>query len=97
MVYSNLTEEEKLISFRQQLLPSLKYPLTCTNLTKSELRSVQYPALNEVCGAKGVNQTFPRCVLFGDYMYQGVNMEDLYVIQNKEKVEYYIGHLRIKE
>lgn len=42
---SNLSQEEKLTSYRQQLLPSLRYPLPCTELTRKELRSVHYPSL----------------------------------------------------
>ena len=93
---SNLTPEEKLISFRQQITPSLQYPLPCTLLTKKELRSIQFPAIRTASNALGLNRSFPRCILFGDYMYQGINLEDLYVKQGTEKLKYYVGHLRTK-
>lgn len=91
---SNLTNEEKLLSYQQQLTPSLEYPLPCTSLTKDQLRSVQFPSLKVATNALGLNSTFPRAILFGDYRYQGLQMSDLYVKQGTEKLRYYVGHLR---
>ena len=91
---SNLTQEEKLTSYRQQLLPSLRYPLPCTTLTRKELRSVHYPALRVAVNALGLNSTFPRCILYGNACYQGLDMEDLYMVQGTEKIKHYLGHLR---
>ena len=95
MKYSNLTGEEKLISYQQQLLMRLQYPLPCTLLTRSQLAQVQAPSLTEAINAMGLNSTFPRCVLYGDNRYQGLEMTNLYVYQGIEKIKMYVGHIRL--
>ena len=93
---SNLTNEEKLMSYVQQLMPSLTYPLPCTMMTKEELRRVQYPSLKVAINAMGLNSSYPRCILFGDHRYQGLGMTDLYTQQGQEKIRYYVGHIRTR-
>ena len=92
---SFLTGEEKLISYRQQLLPSLQFPLSCTMMTQQQLNQVQFPSLQEAINAMGLNSTFPRCILFGDRRYQGLQMANLYVRQGTDKLKMYIGHTRL--
>ena len=43
----------------------------------------------------GLNSTFPRCILFGDRRYQGLQMANLYVRQGTDKLKMYIGHTRL--
>ena len=60
---------------------------------RKDLQSVQFPALQVACNTLGLNKTFPRCVLFGDFRYQGINLDNLYVTQGAEKLKYFVGHL----
>lgn len=95
MKYSNLTGEEKLLSYQRQLLMRLQYPLSCTLLTRKQLAQVQVPSLREAINALGLNSTFPRSVLYGDARYQGLEMTNLYVYQGIEKIKMYVGHIRL--
>ena len=95
MKHSNLTGEEKIMSYQRQLLMSLQYPLPCTLLTQKQLNQVQHPSLAEAMNAMGLNSTFPRCILYGDSRYQGLGMTNLYVYQGIEKIKMYIGHTRM--
>ena len=95
MRYSNLTGEEKLISYQRQLLMRLQYPLPCRLLTQTQLTQVQRPLLVEAMNAMGLNLTYPRCILYGDSIYQGLEMTNLYVYQGIEKIKMYVGHIRL--
>ena len=96
MEHSALTNEEKIISFQQQLQPRLMYPLPCTKKTKPELRSIQYQPLRVALNTLGLNSTFPICIVFGDHKYQGLNMNNVYATQGIESIQYYVGHMKIK-
>ena len=91
---SSLWEHEILLSYDTVLTPGVRYRLAATSLSFEQcdfMMKFIYPIL---LNAANLPATFPRCIAAAPSMYAGLQWEHFYDIQGKEKLKFFMLHIR---
>ena len=79
-------------SMTTQIMTTLQYPAAATQLTKDEWTTVLKPIMMGALPKAGFNRYFPRKVLFGPRLYQGMGLIHPYHFQEMEHLEVILNH-----
>jgi hypothetical protein len=90
---SRLTRGEAFLAYQACWIPAVTYSIGTTTMSKSELRSVQSQALSSFLQKLGVNQHYPRAVVFGPRDMGGLELRDLYVEQGVAQIMLIMEHV----
>jgi hypothetical protein len=81
------------LAYNTSYIPSLLYSLPAVNLSESTLYKIQQKALAKFLQLLGYEEKFPRAVVFGPYLYGGINLIQLYTQSLCIKIESLSCHL----
>ena len=91
---AHLQANEKWISYRSVLKPSLLYPLPTHRCSAKDLAPIQKIIDREIIHSQHLNISFPRAVLRGPLEYGGLGIPSLHSENLAEKIVYFIHHIR---
>ena len=94
MLGSLLPSELKLLSFKSELLPKLKYPLPALPLGEKDLEKIMKPALVSIKHALGLPRTTENDIIFFPKQYGDFATEDLHLEMLAQQAHYFIHHVR---
>jgi hypothetical protein len=77
-------------------LPSLAYGTPVTTLSYKECEDVQRAVIAAILPKMGIVRNAARKVVFGTAKYGVLGLDHLATIQNYSRIQYLIGHIRIK-
>lgn len=91
---SILWPNEIILSYDTVLTPQVRYRLAATSLTFEQCNFMMkfiYPILLH---AASLPSTFPRCIAAAPSLYTGLGWEHFYDIQGKEKLKFFMLHMK---
>ena len=94
MLGSSLPSELKLLSFKSELVPRLKFPLPTSPLTKEDLDGIIKPALPSIKHSLGLARTTATEIIFFPKQYGGLGTVDLHLEMLAQQSQYFIQHVR---
>jgi hypothetical protein len=95
IIHSTLTSDEAFLSYMIHLRPKLVYPLAVSSLTQLQCRSIQSPVMASLLPKLHLNRHTPHAVLYGEHLYGGLHLPDLYTDQGYSQLKLLFGHLKI--
>ena len=90
---SKVSRNEAWYAFEKCFLPSIEYLLPVLTLSKDQWTQILRPALNPTLSAAGIASTFPRVVLFGTPLFQGLGLAHPWYKQCFEHVTSFVEAL----
>jgi hypothetical protein len=88
-----LTRSEAATAYFTVYLPSVTYSFPATCLRKTDLDTVQRPAVNACLSAMGYNRNMPRAVVFAPNFFGGLGFRDLSTEQGTQQVLQLLKHV----
>ena len=91
---SSLWPHEIILSYETVLTPQVRYRMAATSLTFEQcdfMMKFIYPVLLH---AANLPSTFPRCIASAPSMYAGLQWEHFYDVQDKEKLMFFVLHMK---
>ena len=67
-----IARNNAMYAFQASFLKTIEYPMIATMLTEKDWRGIMRPALEISLRKAGMASTFPRAVLYGPELYQGI-------------------------
>ena len=92
--HSSLWPHEIILSYDSILTPQVRYRMAATSLSFDQCNFMMkfiYPILLH---AASLPSTFPRCIASAPSMYAGFQWEHFYDIQGKEKLKFFMLHIK---
>lgn len=92
--HSSLWQHEIILSYDSVLTPQVRYRLAATSLTFDQCNFMMkfiYPILLH---AANLPSAFPRCIAAAPSLYAGLQWEHFYDIQGKEKLNFFMLHMK---
>ena len=74
------------------ILKSIEYPLTMTTFTKEECNSIMAPILKAILPAVRVQRNLPRVLVYAPLRYQGLGIQDPWILQLIEHIHVFLRH-----
>jgi hypothetical protein len=78
---SNCSKNDALYTYNNSFMASMQYPIIATQFTETEWNKVIQPALQVTLNSAGMAKSFPRKVLYGLELYQGMDMKHPFFLQ----------------
>ncbi len=94
---NKLTRTQAWMAYRHIWIPSVGYPLACSNLSPAQLDKIQKSALRDFLPHLGFARNFPRAVLFGPTQHGGLALRSLQCHQGIEQTLLLLQHLRLQD
>ena len=94
---NQLTRTQAWMAYRHIWLPSVGYPLACSNLSPTQLDKIQSSAIRDFLPHLGFARTFPRAVLYGPARHGGLALRTLQFHQGIEQTILLLQHLRLQD
>ena len=91
---SFLQNDEKLMAYKNYLVPQLKYKLISTNLTLAECESLEKKLSPIILNAHGIQRNCSRVPLYTSYNRIGLNIQHIYHMQGIEKLQLFLMLIR---
>ena len=88
-----VTKEESFIALQSIASKVIEYPLPATSLSADKLRSIMWQLLQSYLPKSGMNRNFPRDLLYADPMYQGMGVNNPYILQGCKHVHDMAEHM----
>ena len=88
-----VSKNDALYTYNYSFMKTLEYPMTALSLTENEWNSVVMPALRATLTTAKMAKTFPRKVLYGPDLYQGLEIRHPYFLQQISKIMAHIQEL----
>ena len=89
-----LNRNEIMTGYYTCYLPSITYPLPACHLQEHELKNVNSKAVNTILSKMGINQNFPREVVYCPISYGGLGLRHLYCEQGIGQITKLLSHTR---
>ena len=87
-----ISRQEAWLAITSTIWKTLSYPLSATNLTKSQCEQIMSPILKYGLPAIGVCRNFPRSMVFAPIKYMGLGFQHLYTVQEIVRLKDIIQH-----
>lgn len=94
---THLSRQEALTSYVQYILPKLRYQPPLLALTKAECQKLMTILLRALLPKMHVNRNTARSIIHGPFDYGGLEIPHIYTLQGADKLQLFIGHLRIQD
>jgi hypothetical protein len=91
---SNIWRGESVVAYNSLYMPSLRYGVPATTLTKEECEDIQRPVVNDILPKMGIARSGPRKVVFRTKQYGGLGLTHLAALKGNSRLQYLLGHLR---
>ena len=91
---ANLSRAEAKAAYESIWFPSMAYGLGTSNLSKTDLDTLQKPIINYILPTLGYNRHFPRIAVFGSRNYGGLQLKHLHTEQGITHVMQFIKYYR---
>jgi hypothetical protein len=94
---THLTRQEALMSYIQYLLPKLRYQPPLLALTQKQCNTIQSIVLQALLPKLHINRNTARSIVHGPAELGGLALPQLHTTQGIDKLELFLGHLRIQD
>jgi hypothetical protein len=94
---SHLSRQDALMSYIQYLLPKLRFQPPVLSLTKHQCDKLISPIYMALLPKLHVNRNTSRTIIFGPERLGGLSLPHIYVVTNIDKLQLFLGHLRVKD
>jgi hypothetical protein len=94
---SHLSRQDALMSYIQYLLPKLRFQPPVLSLTKQQCDKLISPIYMALLSKLHVNRNTSRTIIFGPERLGGLSLPHIYVVTNIDKLQLFLGHLRVKD
>jgi hypothetical protein len=94
---SHLSRQDALMSYIQYLLPKLRFQPPVLSLTKQQCDKLISPIYMALLPKLHVNHNTSRTIIFGTERLGGLSLPHIYVVTNIDKLQLFLGHLRVKD
>ena len=94
---SHLPNDEKLMAYKNYLVPALKYKLISTNMTYRECEHLEKKLSPIIFNAHGIQRNCHRAPLYSSSKYLGMNIQHIYHMQGIEKLQLFLMLIRRAE
>jgi hypothetical protein len=94
---SHLNRQDALMSYIQYLLPKLRFQPPVLSLTKRQCDKLVSPIYMALLPKLHINRHTSRSIIFGPERLGGLSLPHIYVVTNIDKLQLFLGHLRIKD
>jgi hypothetical protein len=78
---SKCSKNDALYTYNNSFMASMQYPMIATQFSESEWNKIIRPALQATLNSAGMTKSFPRKVLYGPELYQGMDMKHPFFLQ----------------
>jgi hypothetical protein len=78
---SKCSKNDTLCMHNNSFMASIQYPMIATQFSESEWNKIIRPALQATLNSAGMAKLFPRKVLYGPELYQGMDMKHPFFLQ----------------
>jgi len=95
ITWSKLSCQESLTSFIQYLLPKLQYQPPLLSLSKKECGKLMTTILKALLPKLHVNRNTARSIIYGPEALGGLALPDIYSLQGEDKLQLFLGHLKL--
>lgn len=92
--HSNLNQQTKWKAISTVLSPGVLYPLISSMCTKAELDKIEQVMARAKCNALGLNEHFPRALLYGPHNFGGMQLPTANAHTAIERINYFLFHIR---
>jgi hypothetical protein len=89
-----LCPSETIQGYRSIFLPGVRYGMSATTLSPTQLRQSQQLIMSIILPKLGFNRHMPRQVVYAPSHFGGIGLHDLYVQQGLAQLKFLITHLR---
>lgn len=94
---THITRKQALVSYIQYLLPKLRYQPPLLSLSPTELARLQAPTLSALLPKLNINRNTARSIIHGPEEYGGMNLPHITTTQGVDKLQLFLGHLRLQD
>jgi hypothetical protein len=94
MKHSNISQQAKWKAITTVLSPGVLYPLAASLCSKKELDRIEQVLARAKCNALGLNEHFPRAILYGPNCYGGLQIPSTHASTTIERINYFLYHIR---
>jgi hypothetical protein len=94
MKHSKLSQNAKWKAISTVMSPGVLYPLVSSLCTKKELDKIEQVMARATCNALGLNEHFPRAVLYGSLGFGGLQLPTTHATTTIDRVNYFLYHIR---
>lgn len=91
---SKLTNKAKWTAITTVLEPGITYPLLATLTSKKEMERIDKLLSHAKCQALGLNEHFPRAVLYGPHELGGIGIKSATSKTTTDRITYFLYHSR---
>ena len=91
---AHLTEKETFQALMQRLIPKLSYPMHGTSFTQAEVNPLNSMIRRTFFPSMRINRNFPSAVAYGPLEYGGMDLPELYTLQDTLQIPYLLKTLR---
>jgi hypothetical protein len=74
--------------------PGVLYPLVASTCTKKDLDKIEKVIASAKCNALGLNEHFPRALLYGPSCYGGMQLPTAHASTLCDRINYFLYHIR---
>lgn len=92
---SNLSRQAALTSYVHYLLPKLCYQPPLLSLTRNQCNKLMTPILQALLPKLHINRNMVRSIIYGPVILGGLSIPNLYTVQGLDKVQLFLGHIRL--
>ncbi len=93
--HSKLPQQTKWKAITTVMSPGVLYPLVASTCTKDELDRIDRVIASAKCNALGLNEHFPRALLYGPLSYGGMQLPTAHASTVIERINYFLYHTRL--
>jgi hypothetical protein len=94
LALSTCSENAAWLYYSSVFMKGVGYPLSVSQLTKTQLKQIQAPMLALALNRLGYPKSLSRTVVFGSRLYGGLEFDSLATAQGASKVMLLVRHLR---
>jgi hypothetical protein len=94
---SHLNRTEAIAAYIQHLLPKVRFQLPVLSLSQKECDKLTSVALAAFLPKVHVNRNTARSIVHGPFSLGGLAIPNLYTLQGIDKLNMFLGHLRLQD
>jgi hypothetical protein len=94
---SHIARKEALMSYIQYLIPKLRFQPPALSLSKKECDQITSIALQALLPKLHINRNTSCSIIFGPQELGGLGLANLYPTQGIDKLQLYLGHIRLRD
>ena len=89
----SVKRDESFLALKSIAMKSIEYPLPATSLSEKQLSSIMWQILQHYLPKSGINRYIPRDVLYAPLTYQGLGVQNPFIIQGCKHIHDMVEHL----